>query len=267
MRQTSKQRATSHPIPSHPIPSHPIPSFHPSFLYKTPMNVDTNISLVGYYNERVNDVSHLVNLLNLPSVEEIQTGKHSDDQNKALKRRKRDVVAVGPRTRTASYMRYKIPTAKKKRKEGITSKTAGTSPNRTLQCRQQRRTKSILRALHDMHVVTEVTCDSTDTAVLATATRWLETHFWHRKRFAMMISWNYCLPVHHNGRGLKFLRTSLSTAAVIHDASYVRPLQLIGAWSDVQRLLALFTVCPFYTCICLSIISSSAYLPSHCTND
>ena len=198
--------------------------------------------MVGYYHDRVNDVSQLVNLLNLPLTEEIQTGKQTETLS-SLKRRKLDVVAVGPRTRTASYMRYKIPPAKKKRKQGRLSKTEATSASSTLQCRQQRRTKSILRALHDMHVDTEAIYNSTDRAVMTTTTtRWLETHFWHRKRFVMMISWNYCLPVHHNGHGLKFLRTSLCTAAVIHDASYIRPLQLMGVWSDVQRLLASFTV-------------------------
>ena len=208
------------------------------------MNIDTNVSLVGYYNERANDVSQLVHLLNLPIAEEIQTGKQTDEeyehrQKQALKRRISDVVAVGPRTRTASYMHYKIPPAKKKRKQGIFSKTDERNRGSALQYRQQRRTKSILRALHDMHADTEVIGNSIDSA---TTTRWLETHFWHRKRFVMSISWNYCLPVHHNGHGLKFLHTSLSTAAVIYDASYIRPIQLTGMWSDVQRLLALFTV-------------------------
>ena len=215
------------------------------------MNVDTNISLVGYYNERANDVSQLVHLLNLPLAEKIETGKHADKeqeyrQKQALKRRLSDVVAIGPRTRTASYMRYKIPPAKKKRKQSV-SKTDERKGGNTLQYRQQRRTKSILRALHDMHADAKVICNSTDKVMMTrTATRWLETHFWHRKRFVMSTSWNYCLPVHHNGRGLKFLHSSLRTAAVIHDASYIRPLQLIGAWSDVQRLLALFTVCTLY---------------------
>ena len=81
--------------------------------------------------------------------------------------------------------------------------------------------------------------------------RWLETHFWHKKRFHTETHWGYSLPIHHKARGKRFLHDAVKSSCVIHDSSYIRPIQILGTESAIQHLLRPFTVSYFITFLLL----------------
>ena len=72
--------------------------------------------------------------------------------------------------------------------------------------------------------------------------RWLETHLWHSKRMTIQTLWGYRMPMYHNGRGLRALRGILKSHCIIHDSSYLRPIQLKGNKTNVLNLLLQYVV-------------------------
>ena len=184
-----------------------------------------NLSLIRVFVDRIEDVALLDGLLQRKrererELHEVHHCMPASSSRIILKQRRVGAQknTDAPRTRTASYMRYKTPPAKRKKRSSEGGGAMAT-------CRHQRRTKAIMTALHNLH---------SDGGL---ATRWLETHFWHRKRFVMATLWGYCLPVHHNGRGLKFLHAAMRDGVVVHDGSYVRPIVVTGVQRAVNRLL------------------------------
>lgn len=195
----------------------------------------TNLHILGYFNERLSDVTKLDELLTVQESDDIGTDHLS---KKSLKRK---LALISGKKRTSSYMRYKLPRLKCKKK--VDSKKGN-----ELKCRRERRNRSLLNQLHSIHALersAEYSAEhsSTETQPARKATpRWLETHFWHKKRFQTKLCWGYTLPVHHKARGKKFLHEAVKTSAVIHDSSYVRPIQIIGMRQAVRELLSQFTV-------------------------
>lgn len=61
-------------------------------------------------------------------------------------------------------------------------------------------------------------------------TKRLKTHLWHVKRFTMEKKWGFCIPLglHGSGRGSRAILKCMKKGAVVHDASYCSPVQLMG---------------------------------------
>jgi hypothetical protein len=184
----------------------------------------TNLHILGYFNERLSDVAKLDQFIKT---------QRSDETEPTSKRK---IALISTKKRTSSYMRYKLPKIKKQR---IVKENAAQN-GKKLKSRQQKRNRNLLSKLHSIHEL-EVT-DRSSKATEKTTARWLETHYWHKKRFSTKLQWGYCLPLHHRGRGKKFLHSAVQESTVIHDRSYIRPLEIIGIQEDVQQLLDHFTV-------------------------
>ena len=219
----------------------------------------TNLHILGFFNERISDVTKLDELLTTQEshILDIDTAKLS---KKSLKRK---LAFISGKKRTSSYMRYKLPRLKCKKKGKRAAKKGD-----ELKCRRERRNRSLLNRLHCIHQLeaehspvgtveehypTVVAGEhseeySVDHSRLGTSSaqksipRWLETHFWHRKRFQTKLCYGYILPLHHKARGKKFLHEAVKSSVVIHDSSYIRPLQIIGKREAIQLLLRQFTV-------------------------
>jgi hypothetical protein len=54
--------------------------------------------------------------------------------------------------------------------------------------------------------------------------------------------WDFSLPLNHNGRGPRSLRNILHKKCLVHDYSYVRPIQLNGNQHSILDLLKQFMV-------------------------
>ena len=67
---------------------------------------------------------------------------------------------------------------------------------------------------------------------------WLaETHVWHAKRMKMGCKWGFKLALHPNDKSFRSMHRAASYEAVLHDASYLQPIQLIGKQKDIVALL------------------------------
>jgi Ribonucleases P/MRP protein subunit POP1 len=133
--------------------------------------------------------------------------------------------------RTASYIRHKISRQilRRRKQSRITQQH---------EIGRRIRTRSVLSKLHDLNQHES-----------KGITRWLETHFWLRKRFHMETKWSFSLPMRHNSRGKKALSSALRDSVLVHDHSYLRQFQIVGDWENVTILLKKFTVCAFKTMI------------------
>ncbi len=191
------------------------------------MNDEVVASIAGYFADRVRDVSQPNAFAPRRSKETYVMQRKEERQHDS---RSEAACNSSRRTRTTSYMRYKLPAAKRKSKSAL--------PTSIKNCRQKRRSKSILRNLHNIHTITDSDLNSSTTPG---HDRWLETHFWHRKRFVMATQWGYCLPSYHCNRGFKFLHAAMRNATVIHDSSYLRPIQLTGKPPTIPHSPSIFT--------------------------
>mmetsp|Transcript_214 Transcript_214/g.265 ORF Transcript_214/g.265 Transcript_214/m.265 type:complete len:377 (-) Transcript_214:19-1149(-) len=185
----------------------------------------TNLHILNYFNARIPDVANLDRLLRNQRCESSQIQS------------KRKLAFLSSKKRTSSYMRYKIPRPQKRRKLKLNRSSAGKETQ--LYCRHQRRNRCLLNRLHSIHELEAIKypVDSSRKVV----PKWLETHLWHKKRFFTKLCWGYCLPTHHQARGKRFLHSAIQDATVIHDNSYIRPLQIIGLQENIQQLLRHFT--------------------------
>jgi Ribonucleases P/MRP protein subunit POP1 len=196
-----------------------------------------NVHILGFLSERVVDIRNLNELLLVRENDEVSTACRTRN---ALKRKR---AMISSKRRTASQKRYKLPRMKirTKKKRKLLSSVEGNQPR----CRQESRNRSIMMKLHSIpalesYQTTDV--ERLDATNERLTTRWLETHYWHRKRFLMKSCWGYCLPFHHKARGKKFLHSAVAHSAVIHDSSYIRPIEIIGYPSMIAELLKQFTV-------------------------
>ena len=87
------------------------------------------------------------------------------------------------------------------------------NPNNPNPTRRARRKPSELLKAHDPHAA-DVTL------------RFLETHVWHAKRFAMVDEGGWRRPEHRRDRGLKAALRSLRTAALVFDATAERTVEV-----------------------------------------
>jgi len=101
-------------------------------------------------------------------------------------------------------------------------------------CRKHRRRAHIIFQHRSLHHSNSETVE-----------KWLETHIWHAKRMRMSSLWNFKLPLHSCGRGPKSIGKPLKESAIIHDESYIRPIQILGASNSVFNLVRQFTVHKF----------------------
>lgn len=196
------------------------------------MTAATNVHILGFLSERVADIRNLNELLLIRETNDVTT------ECKTRSSLKRKLAMISCKRRTASQKRYKLPRLKirtKKRRKLLSS--VGENQPR---CRQESRNRSITMKLHSISDLESDHLSSLTNQKLTT--RWLETHYWHRKRFFMKLCWGYCLPFHHKARGKKFLHSAVETSAVIHDSSYIRPIEISGCPVHIAELLRQFTV-------------------------
>lgn len=137
-----------------------------------------------------------------------------------------DAMATGlePRRRTASFRPYKIPRVLKEKRR--VKKVGGKEVEFTARCRKHRRRPHILLSKY---------------AILGCESRWLQTHMWHRKRMFMEKRWNTWLGIYNRGRGMaRKLASAPSAGCVMHDESYLFPLELKGERGSLRSLLQHF---------------------------
>lgn len=183
-----------------------------------------NLHILGYFNERISDVTKLDQLLRYQREE-------SGDIKVSSKRK---IALISTKKRTSSFMRYKLPRLKKHRKNNI-NKTDDDKDNSS-NFRRQRRYRTVLSKIHSIPELEKINNSGGNIC------RWSELHFWNKKRFKTKTCWGYSLPIYHQGRGKKFLHAAIQNDTVIHDSSYIRPLQIIGFFEHIQQLLGCFTV-------------------------
>ena len=200
-----------------------------------------NLHILGFFNDRLADIAKLDEFLTIQKPDE----KDSIVQTK--KSLKRKLALVSTKKRTSSYMRYKLPRLQ-------SNKKSKRSKDNLLKCRKERRNRCLLNKLHCIHDIeakelsekTRTEKEDKSKSLIQTQTpRWLETHFWHKKRFHTETHWGYSLPIHHKARGKRFLHDAVKSSCVIHDSSYIRPIQILGTESAIQHLLRPFTVSYF----------------------
>lgn len=191
----------------------------------------TNLHILGFINDRITDLTKL-NVL-LKSFEDESVAAPATGNS-----RKRKLAMVNTKRRTSSYMRYKIPIMKatKRMKKGVSVNRLESESR----CRRERRSRSILLNLHNIHLH-EAGSFPTKAGQKETP-KWLETHYWHKKRFSTREIWGYCLPQYHKARGKRFLHSAVGNDAIIHDSSYIRPIQIVGHSHDIREVLHQFTV-------------------------
>ena len=189
----------------------------------------TNMHILGFLSDRSSDLVKLDELLIL------QGSCQEDAQQQTGKSLKRKLALISTKKRTSSYMRYKLPRARHNKKTKRSS-------NDAFKCRRERRNRALLKKMHCIHDHEASDELSNRIQPKEVVPRWLETHFWHKKRFLTQLRWGYCLPIHHKARGMRFLHDAVQTSALIHDCSYIRPIQIIGSPSSIQDLLRYFTV-------------------------
>jgi len=57
--------------------------------------------------------------------------------------------------------------------------------------------------------------------------KWLETHKWMRKRMKMKEIWGYSIATKHMGRGMKSAIRATESHCIIHDMSYIKPIEVL----------------------------------------
>jgi Ribonucleases P/MRP protein subunit POP1 len=211
----------------------------------------TNLHILGFLNDRTSDITKLGELLH-DQKSESTVGVSC---NKKSLKRKLSMISI--KKRTSSYMRYKLPRViSKKKKKG---KLSTPGRQREPRCRRERRNRCLLRDLHCIHTLeaNEFSLKDDQKAL----PRWLETHFWNRKRFVTKLCWGYCLPTRHKARGKRFVQSALKDSAVIHDSSYIRPIQIVGYSRNIHQLLRQITVSlscansPFQNIYCKQLLN------------
>jgi len=67
---------------------------------------------------------------------------------------------------------------------------------------------------------------------------WLATHVWHAKRMCMSQEFGLQMAAYHRSHGItRKLSAALATRAVVHDCSYLKPIELRGAALSLASLL------------------------------
>ncbi|KAJ8328679.1 Ribonucleases P/MRP protein subunit pop1 [Batrachochytrium dendrobatidis] len=90
--------------------------------------------------------------------------------------------------------------------------------------------------------------------------KWLETHVWHAKRMKMVEKWGYKLADHPNDKNLRSAFRSSKNQSVIHDASYIQPIELNGPELVVVKLLQSFLDPTFPNCAQKDYLNGSRHL-------
>ena len=68
--------------------------------------------------------------------------------------------------------------------------------------------------------------------------KWLETHIWHAKRMKMVTLWGHRLALHPNDRHVRSSHRSINRNCVLHDASYLQCVEIVGPSADVTAFLS-----------------------------
>ncbi|XP_077088731.1 ribonucleases P/MRP protein subunit POP1 isoform X3 [Siphateles boraxobius] len=71
--------------------------------------------------------------------------------------------------------------------------------------------------------------------------RWLETHIWHSKRFHMLKTWSFCVPLKPTAKSFRASYRAMNTHALLQDLSYYCCLELRGSEDQILRALARLT--------------------------
>ena len=130
-----------------------------------------------------------------------------------------------PRRRTVSFMPYKMPRALKEQRR--VKKSRGKEVPFSLRCRKHKRRAGYLSVQHNKATSTS---------------KWLHTHLWHRKRMKMEKTWGGLWMASYNrNRGMaRKLASAPQKYCILHDSTYLQPLQISGNVEDVELLLKHF---------------------------
>ncbi|ORY94034.1 NUC188 domain-domain-containing protein [Syncephalastrum racemosum] len=71
--------------------------------------------------------------------------------------------------------------------------------------------------------------------------KWLETHIWHTKRFKMEDIWGYRLAKHNNMKMARVYWRAFQRSCVVHDASYMGCVELVGPFDAIVNLMSSVT--------------------------
>ncbi|KAI9244813.1 NUC188 domain-containing protein [Phascolomyces articulosus] len=67
--------------------------------------------------------------------------------------------------------------------------------------------------------------------------KWLETHIYHTKRMHMNNIWGYRLAAHPNVKSARSFYRAFQHTSIIHDASYIGCLELVGKQQDITTIM------------------------------
>lgn len=67
--------------------------------------------------------------------------------------------------------------------------------------------------------------------------KWMETHMWHAKRFKIASMWGYKIPYESTLRAKRCIYRECRDSALVHDASYVQSISIIGAKMAIYSIL------------------------------
>ena len=124
----------------------------------------------------------------------------------------KQLVSRWERRRTKSVYRYIRGRQLKERARLSSGKRLKVMKNR------RHRRYSINSLIFDLHDMNRYDHDNI---------KWLETHKWMRKRLKMKNLWGYCISTQHMGRGMKSVIRAAESHCIIHDSSYIKPIEVL----------------------------------------
>ena len=140
----------------------------------------------------------------------------------------------GPKRRTSSYRPYKVPHRIKARKVENSSKIE------SQKCLRPRKHRRRIRWLMEQHRCFSNRYQSNGEDDNNVKEGWLETHTWHRKRMHMSAEWGIQQAEYSRAKGMtkKLIDGLANNGCLLHDSSYVKPVELKGdSFAALERVI------------------------------
>lgn len=187
------------------------------------MSSESQLHIPAFVRDRENALETISLALSSASTSNATLDKRKRTQVELELQRIIDVRV--PRRRTVSFMPYKMPRALKEQRR--VKKSRGKEVPFSLRCRKHKRRAGYLSVHHNKATSTS---------------KWLHTHLWHRKRMKMEKTWGALWMASYNrNRGMaRKLASAPQKYCILHDSTYLQPLQISGNVEDVELLLKHF---------------------------
>jgi len=189
--------------------------------------VHDSVHIYSFLNERSADLLRVNKIL--------RSGKQDNDSKAAAASELRGISSTSaPYRRTGSFKPYrtsrriKIQRSQQKRKRED-DEASSASASKLMEPNAKRRKKAVQPLTRKQK-----------RGLLAKQGRsdWLSTHVWHAKRMSMSREFGPPMAAYHRSRGItRKLSDALATRAVVHDSSYLKPIELRGAAAALASLL------------------------------